>query len=305
MAINNGNYNDQNPIDPNTAQPGQFDPNQAQNQAYNQAYAQPYDYAYSDEYGPRRLSLFTLILKTFMGLVGGIAGSLILLLIFLASSSVLQPVLNPAESLDQINPVFNVVLMAMILFTSLCSSMLSPLLLSYTERERYPRMSTALFQIFIINLVIFLFVLPVYLATTPESLEFTAYAAGLQMVMVSIAASLIMEIVNDTRYPLLAVYSSLIGVLIATAVNLFLFQIMSSPTVLLFAAMPVIWASIGFFQACLAMIYNWIYLTWGSDFLSANVSYGMDYANTAQEVQEEEEAQRLPDDRDGNDFLKS
>lgn len=305
MVINNANPSDQNQIDPSVQQTGQFDPNQAQNQAYNQAYPQPYDYSYNEDLGPRRLTLFTLILKTFLGMVGGIAGSLILLLIYLASSSILQPVLSPTESLNQINPVFNVVLMAMILFASLCSSMLSPLLLSYTERERYPRISTTLFQIFIINLVIFFFVLPVYLATTPESLEFTAYAAGLQMVMVSIAASLIMEIVNDTRYPLLGVYSSLIGVLIATAVILFIFQIMNTATVLLFVAMPVIWGSIGFFQACLAMIYNWIYLTWGSDFLSATTTYGIDYANTAQEVEEEEEAQRLPDDRDGNDFLKN
>jgi hypothetical protein len=255
-------------------------------------------------YGPRQVSLFTLFAKTFLGLCGGTFGSLILLLIFLASSSVLQPVLSPADATTEtVNPIFMVILMAMVFVTSLISSLITPWLLSYTERLRYPRIVTAIYQIFIMNLIVFAFTAPIYLTTSTTSLEFTAYAAGLQIVMVSLAASLIMEILNDDRYPLLGVYTTIIGVLIATAANLFLYQIFKSATVLLFTALPITWGSIGFFQACLAMIYYWYYLNWGNDFLATTTSYGVEYAGVQEEVEEAEE--ELPEDKAGGDFLKS
>lgn len=258
----------------------------------------------AEAYGPRQLTLFTVFAKTFLGLCGGMAGSLVLLLIFLAASSALEPILSPAAVEGAtISPIFIVILMAMIFSTSLISSMLTPWLLSYTERLRYPRMVTAIYQIFIMNLIIFAFTAPIYLTTSSGSLEFTAAAAGLQVVMVSIAAALIMEILNDDRYPLLAVYTTILGVLIATAANLFLFQLFKSPTVLLFTALPITWGSIGFFQASLAMVYYWYYLNWGNDFLASTTSYGTEYAGIQQEEAESEE--QLPEDKDGANFFQS
>lgn len=256
--------------------------------------------------GPRQVELFTVFAKVFLGLCGGGVGSVVLLLIFLATSSVLQPVLSPVNTTqEQVNPIFIVILMAMIFATSLISSILSPLLLSYTERQRYPKIITSIYQIFIINLVIFAFTAPVYLTTSTSSIEFTAYAAGLQIVLVATAASLIMEIVNDLRYPLLGVYSSLIGILVATAANLFVYQFLKSTTVLLFMALPLTWASIGFFQAALAMIYNWYYMTWGNDFLASTTTYGTEYAGEAEEEEELEAEEKLPEDKKGEDFFKS
>jgi len=316
------NYPNQNPnyVQPSAGNPGQnmspADPVQSfPNPAYQQ---QPVDYAPmgqqpqplqqpqqpAESYGPRQVSLFTLFAKTFMGLAGGTFGSLILLLIFLATSSVLQPVLSPAEATgEQVNPIFIVILMAMIFATTLISSLLTPWLLAYTERLRYPRIVTSIYQIFIVNLIIFAFTAPLYLTTSTTNLEFTAYAAGMQILMVSLSSALIMEILNDDRYPLLAVYTTVIGVLIATAINLFLYQMMKSATVLLFAALPITWASIGFFQAALAMIYYWYYLNWGNDFLATTTSYGTEYAGVEEEVEEAE--QELPEDKAGGDFFKS
>ncbi len=284
---------------------GQYQQQMPLNQTYVQAPIQQTAGApQAESYGPRQVSLFTLFAKTFMGLCGGIFGSLILLLIFLASSSVLQPVLSPAEATgESVNPIFIVILMAMIFATTLISSLLTPWLLSYTERLRYPRIVTAIYQIFIVNLIIFAFTAPIYLTTSTSNLELSAFAAGLQIVMVSLSSALIMEILNDEKYPLLAVYTTVIGVLVATAVNLFLFQMMKSATVLLFAALPITWASIGFFQACLAMIYYWYYINWGNDFLASTTSYGTEYAGVQEEVEEAEE--ELPEDKAGGDFLKS
>ncbi len=260
---------------------------------------------YQPEDGPRRMGFFTLILKTFLGLVGGVIGSLILLLIFLAAASILQPVLLPGGvEADQINPVFMVILMMMIFLCTLVSSLLTPFLLSFTERERYTRINSSIYQIFIINLVIFAFSAPLYLTTSVANLEFTAYAAGLQVILVSTAASLIMEIVNDKRYPLVAVYQTLLAILFATAGSLLLFQLLQSTTVLLFAVLPLTWMMIGFFQGAFPAVYQWYYSNWGVDFLAAETSYGVDYAADYAETQQEEEEEPA-EDQDGSDFLKS
>lgn len=278
-----------------------FDGNQVNNNFNTVSYQ-------NDDYGPRPLSLFTLFAKTFLGFAGGVIGSLVLLLIFLVASSILQPVLNPAStSTETINPIFIVILMAMIFATTLTTSIISPWLLSYTEKLRYPRLNTAIYQIFIINLIIFAFTAPIYLTTSTTSIEFTAYAAGLQVILVSTASALILEILNDQKYPLLGVYTSIIGILIATAVNLFIFKLFKSPTVLLFTALPIIWGSIGFFQASLAMVYHWYYINWGNDFLASNANFGVDYAGTQQEIYQEEleQQQQEPEDKIGSDFFKS
>ena len=315
MEDNNSSLNQNNPgpnsnqsfYQPDQQYPAPDQSYSEQNFNYNPANSGSYPLNNSSQdtaYGPRRLSLFILFSKTFLGFVGGVVGSLVLLLIFLASASILQPVLGTSTTTsDQISPVFIVILMAMIFVTSLISSILSPLLLSYTERQRYPRIMTALYQIFIINLTIFVITAPIYLTTSTTSIEFTAYAAGLQIILVATASSLIMEILNDDRYPLMAVYSTIIGILISTTINLFLYQLLKSTTVLLFAALPITWASIGFFQATLAMMYYWYYLNYGNDFLATSTSYGTEYAGVAEEEEASEEV--LPEDKNGNDFFKS
>jgi uncharacterized membrane protein len=166
MLENNQNQN-QNPID--NQQPA------VNQQGYSSGPIAQQNLLPEETYGPRPISLFTVFAKTFLGICGGMFGSLILLLIFLAASSVLQPVLSPADATNEsVNPIFIVILMAMIFATSLISSILTPWLLSYTERLRYPRIVTAIYQIFIMNLIVFAFTAPIYLTTSTTSLCNTA-----------------------------------------------------------------------------------------------------------------------------------
>lgn len=256
-------------------------------------------------YGPRRMSFFTLVLKTFAGFAGGIAGSIILLLIFLLTSSILQPVLGVAvegeAAAGEVSPLFMVVLMSMIFATCVISSMLSTLLLAYTERDRYNRIATTMAQVFIVNIVIFAFVLPIYLTTSTARIELTAFAAVLQVVLSASASALVLELIHDYRYALVAVYTTILGILVSAGINFFLYFVSGSATVLLFAALPIIWSLIGFSQATLQMFYFWVYQTWGSDFLASSATFGADYG-VPDQSEEEQEIQR-PDVEGGN-FLK-
>lgn len=254
-------------------------------------------------YGPRPMSFFTLVLKTFAGLAGGIAGTIVLVLIFLATSSILQPVLGGVEQLspDEINPLFTIVLVSMVFATSLISSMVGALLLGYTERERYTRISTTMGQIFIMNIVIFAFVMPVYLTASTTSLAVTAGAAALQVILSATAGSLILELIHDSKYPLLAVYETLLAILAAMAVSLVLFALTGNATILLFIALPMIWGFLGFSHAAVTMFYYWIFTTWGTDYLATETQFGTDYGipDESEEIAEEEQQE----DVEGGDFL--
>jgi MFS family permease len=256
-------------------------------------------------YGPRKISFFTLVLKTMAGFAGGVAGTLVMLLIFLSTSSILQPVIGTATAEEtasgEVSPLFMVVLLGMIFATSIVSSILGTLLIAYTERDRYTRIATMLSQVFIINIVIFAFVLPIYLTTSTARIELTAFAAALQIILSSAASALILELIHDYRYSLLAVYTTVLGVMVATGINFFLYFTSGNATIILFAALPIMWTLIGFTQAALAMIYFWIWQTWGTDFLASTASFGADYG--IPDTSEEEEEIKRPDVEGGN-FLK-
>lgn len=260
-----------------------------------------------DVFGPRKMTFLTLVLKTFAGLAGGIAGTLVLLLIFLGTSSILQPIVGAATqgeaNTGEVSPLFMVVLMAMVFATSLVSSMLSTLLLSYTERDRYTRIATTMSQVFIINIVIFAFVLPIYLTTSTARIELTVFSAILQVILSSASSALILELIHDQKYALLSVYTTMLGIMMAMGVNFFLYYTSGNATLMMFAALPVIWSSIGFFQAALTIFYNWLYETWGNDFLASTATFGMDYGVPDTSEEEEEAAMQKPD-VEGGDFLK-
>ncbi len=290
-----------------------IDPNAMPEQGYMQQplyqQAPPMQPSFQDaeyNYGPRKMSFFTLVLKTFAGMFGGAGGSMVLLLIFLSSSSILNPVLGATveaeASQGEVSALFMAILMGMIFATSVVSSMLSAFLLCYTERDRYTRIATAMSQIFIMNIAIFICVLPVYLTTSTARLELTAFAAVLQVILSATASALILELVHDRRYALLAVYNTILAILIASGVNFFLYFIFKSATILLFVAVPIIWTSIGFIGAAFTMIYFWIFQTWGSDFLAYSKSFGSDYGVPDQSEEEEEEENRKPDVEGGNFF---
>ena len=131
--------------------------------------------------GPPNVNFIRFLMKLSAGLGGGIAGAMVLLVVFLLSSSILQPALQ-ATSETEINPLFVFVLMAMIFLSSCGSNILGTLILALTDRERYSRLSSALYQIFIVNIVIFgLHVL--YFVTTNMGVGMTAYTAGLHIVL--------------------------------------------------------------------------------------------------------------------------
>lgn len=250
---------------------------------------------------PESPTFLTLVLKTFSGLGGGIAGMVVLLLIFLGASTILEPVFNPLSGGGEgKNPLFIFVVMAMVFLASLTSNLLGSLLFTFVEHERYSRRQTALYQIFFVNMVIFVIMAPIFiLLDSRELLDLVGVLAAFQVLLSALASVMILEIVGNIRYAVIGVYGVIFSMLISTSIVVVLYEFSGrNTTMVLFSALPIMWAALGFVTVIVEMFYQWLYTIYGTDFLRTTTEYGKDYG------EEEAEEAPPPPDITGSEFLK-
>ena len=250
-----------------------------------------------------RFTFLSLVTRTIAGLGGGIAGTIVLLVFWMLSSSVLQPVLSQTEDAVDVTPVFKIVIMAMIFVSLLTANLLSPLFISFTQGDKYKRIATAMFQIFVVNIVIFIILVPIYLFSTNIGLEFLSFTAGLQMALAVLGSALIFEFISNFKYALLGVYSTIFAVLFAIIFSAMIFQATGSSLALVFLALPLLWGGIGFTYGLVGMLYSWVVSTWGIDYLATTQEYSQDYGVQENE-NEVEVVEPEPEDTEGVDFLR-
>lgn len=252
--------------------------------------------------GPARVTFLGLITRTIAGMGGGIAGTLVLLIIYILSVSIISPAFGPAENGSEISPLFMFVLMGMIFASTLSANVFAPLFISFTDKERYKRVTTSMFQIFIINIVVFIIIIPVYLFSQGINLELISYAAGLHITFSVLASALVFEILSEYKYAILGVYSTIFAVLGGVALSIMLYHATGTATILLFIALPILWGGIGFVHGILLMLYNWVVSTWGVDYLATTQEYSKDYGVPEEAIETYVEDE--PEDTEGVEFLK-
>lgn len=251
------------------------------------------------ELGPPKISFPRFLLKILAGMTGGVVGTLILLLVFVLSSSILTPVLNPDPE-QFVSPIFIFFLMVMIFLATTIGNLLSTFLLSYTESEKYTKRATAIYQTFIVHIIIFILMVPVYFVTSSIDIGIVVWAVALHVIVSAQTSALILEIVSDRKYALVGLYGVTFSILISALVIFLFAKVIESPTILLFAALPVVWGSIAFTQSVVTMVYGWIVEIYDKDFLAATTVYGQDYGK---KVEKKEEAPKAKDET-GADFLR-
>lgn len=250
---------------------------------------------------PPKLSFATFLLKILAGLAGGIGGSLILLLIFMLAASALDPITGNYGEETAVSPIFTFIVLMMIFLGSTAGNLLSTWLMALTERDKYKRISSAIYQIFIISIIIFVLMAPVYFIASASNITIIAYAVALHIILASQVSALILEIVSNYRYALVGVYGITFAILVSAGIMFGLSSIVNTPQILLFAALPIVWGSIAFIQGIFTMIYSWMATTYDKDFLSTETVYGNDYGK---EVEAEEAPAPKATDEAGADFLR-
>jgi hypothetical protein len=249
--------------------------------------------------GPPRVSFATFLLKILAGSVGGSGGAVVLIIIFFLASGIIAPV-SGAEGEAGTSPIFTFVLMMMVFLASTVGNILSIWLLSLAESDRYKRVSSAIYQVFILSIIIFLFMVPVYFITA-STIDLTAYAVGLHIILSAQVSALILEIVSNYKYSLVGLYGVTFAVLASTGLLMALSRLTPSPQILLFIALPVVWGAIGFVSSLVSSFYGWLARTYDKDFLSTQTLYGQDYGKEVEDTIEEDPKTK---DEAGADFLR-
>lgn len=255
------------------------------------------------ELGPARISFASFLLKLLAGGAGGSMGALILLVIFVLASSVMAPLTGDSETPVAVSPIFTFLLMTMVFLSSTIGNIVSVWLLSLTEKGKYTRTSSTIYQTFIISIIIFLLMVPVYFIASAIDPTYAGYAVALHVLLSAQAAALIMEIISNYRYALVGLYGSTFSVLLSAMVMFGLAGILQSPRLLLFLALPIVWLSMAFVQSVTTSLYGWIARTYDKDFLSTQTVYGNDYGKEVEDTTDTS-TQKVATDEAGADFLR-
>jgi hypothetical protein len=247
----------------------------------------------------KSISFGTFILKLLAGLFGGALGSVILIFIFVIASSVLTPLTDPNVATDYISPVFIFLLTVMVFISSTVGNILATFFLSLTEKDKYTKISSTIYQIFIASLLVFIFMIPVYFISS-SNMQMAIFTVALHLIISAQVSALILEIISNHKYSLVGVYSVTFSIILSAAAMFGLYNLVDTPSILLFAALPIVWFSYAFVYGVFTMLYAWIADTYDKDFLSVETEYGSDYGR---EVVEKVEPKAK--DEKGADFLRN
>ncbi len=231
---------------------------------------------------PREVKFSLLFFKSLSGIGVGVVGMLVLLIFTLlglgtvSSGSVTGPFLT-----------FSAVIMAFI--TALVTNSLGAFLFAMLDREKYAEIRGVIKHIISLNILIFIFLLPVYffaILGSDQNLKTIFLIATLQLIISALASMFALELSNSQspRENFIAIYGIVFAILTTIIVNMLIFKVgqdFSSqadlaiggsggkgPTAVLFAILPTTWLFFGIFTTVVEMVYRWIYQTWGIDTLN-------------------------------------
>jgi len=252
------------------------------------------------ELGPSKVSFATFLLKILAAVVGGVIGTLVFIAIFVFASSIFDKITTLSAE-DSVSPIFVFILMVITFLASTLGNIISSLLLSFTEKEKYQKRASAIYQIFVVNIIMFLLMVPVYFLGARMGFGVAAYVVGLHIILTAQASALILEIISNYKHALVGVYGVTFSILLSATVFFGIANIIESPNFLLFITLPIVWGSIALVQTIVTNLYGWVARTYDKDFLASTTVYGRDYGK---EEETAEEAAPKAQDEEGAEFLR-
>lgn len=231
---------------------------------------------------PREVKFSLLFFKSLSGLGTGIVGMIILLIFVLlglgtvSGGSVTGPFL-----------IFSSIIMGLV--TALIANCLGVFLFGLLDRAKYPDVRNVVKHVISLNILIFIFLLPVYffgVIGTANNVQTIFFIATIQLIISALASMFTLELSasQSPRDNLIAIYGIVFSVLATIVINLLVYSLFQSlstpaelavggsggkgPTAVLFAILPITWFLFGFFTTIVEMLYRWIYETWGIDILN-------------------------------------
>lgn len=206
-------------------------------------------------YNNRPLTGSTFFFRILGGIVGGISGTIIMLMIYFLSLAALPSQEEGAAGITQF------VLITMVLLSTITTNMVSSQIIALSDREKYQESRATLINIFALNLLLFVFSTPLYIFTSGENVQFIA---AFHLLISAQMSALIMEVFAGHQYPLVGAYGvafggmtafSIVALILASANG----EASGMSTIILFVAMPLVWGLLELFQCLVEIIYSKVY----------------------------------------------
>lgn len=215
--------------------------------------------------GPPRFDNVKLIISTLLTFLAGILGSIFVFFTVFAS--------NFFARSETSNPIILVLIILGSLFTTLIINLLAVFFLNISLKKNLKtNFKTKLNQIFLINLFIFLGLIPVYILAQFISFETVLYILIIHICISILFTSIVSVILDFSKYLFVDLYGYFIGNIIAFMLLLLLIVSLQRYnevyTILLFVSAPFMWGFIQFVNGIFKMVYRWTYDTYGKDVLN-------------------------------------
>lgn len=214
--------------------------------------------------------------RTIAGVFGGGFGSLVLLIGVLLSGSFASSYLTAIEG-GGVHPVFTFAFLSIVYLALLVSSLASVTFFYYCDRGRYQFLFSSLSHVFALVTLLFVVSTPLSLLLSISNFDSLSLVALVQMGATVVFTILTMEVVANHKHLLLTLYSTGLAMFTFFLIMLLMYFALDTTTFLLPLALPVCWASFGFWQVSFEMTYQWVYQIYGTDFLNSTTRLGSDY----------------------------
>ena len=216
--------------------------------------------------GPQRIDGISVFTRLLFGVLGGIAGLLLLLLALAVAGSFLN---NVFQEDSVFSGVASFAILTSLFLASTITNLLSVWLFTVTNQPKYTRITEGLMQSLIINIVLFLFTIGAFFLTETTNHMLTFAAITFHLVFTAMATVIMFEI-TATRwsYPLVTVYDALLGTFVAAVLLIALYAMFEAKPMQFFFGVPVVvWGSIGFVSGLTEYVYYQSYRRLGVDVL--------------------------------------
>lgn len=220
-------------------------------------------------FGPRKFEGVTVFYRMLAGIVGGIAGGLVIFIGIIFAGSLLQSVADPAAA---VSPFALFMLISVLFIATLVSNGLSVFLMSLCDQDKYQNPYGGLLQVAIINIFTFVLCIAPYFLARNVDPNYMIIVALVQIITSALASTLVFSAstVRASEF-VIDVYSSIISLLFGLGIT-GIVTLMGSSTAPLFFGLPIIiWFSIGFFGGLTEFFYYQLYRHTGVDLLEAGM----------------------------------
>lgn len=218
--------------------------------------------------GPQRIDGFSVVTRSFLGLLGGIAGFLLILLSIIVTGGLAQ---NFFADQSTLTGVASFAILTSLFLSATIANLLGTWLQTIANQPKYVRVAEGLMQVVTVNVVLFLFTIGAFLLTQRTDVGLSLAVLAFHLVFSAMASLLVFEITaTKWNYPLITVYDGLLGTFITCVLLIVLYAAVDGAGQrFLFGVPLIVWTMLGFVSGLTEYLYYQVYRRMGVDMLQS------------------------------------